>query len=80
MVDPRTGKTFALATGTALVVDADTDNEETVFLDSATTAPLTKAHNANAKVVIRGNPGPWTQTQYDPRKDGPVVPYFAIIE
>ena len=79
VTDPRTTRTFALASGTALVVDADTDNEETVFVDAAgNTATFTKAHNAGAKVTIRGNPGPWPR--YDPRLDGPVVPYFAIID
>jgi len=71
-----------LQAGSVLVLEPNTDNEETVYLFNDPKNGLVfmpqRPHPAVFPVTIRGNPGPWTR--YDPRADTNVVPYFAVID
>src|SRR5262249_23925031 len=81
VLDPRTGRHWLLGDGTTLVLEADTDNEETVVVKANAgqlTVTVTRAHNATVPAANRGNPGPWSR--YDPRQDTGVVPYLAVID
>jgi hypothetical protein len=82
VTNPYTNSTWTLGANTVLTYDPDTDNEETVFVQSNGTggfqANFYKNHLANCTVISRGNPGPWPR--YDPRNDTAVVPYFTIID
>jgi hypothetical protein len=76
--------TPAITAGMTLVIEPDTDNEETVLLQAGTTpatfqATFYRNHAINVPVILRGNPGPWL-TPYDLRKDPFVVRYFSIID
>jgi len=79
-----TGATWTIGTGSTVVFEPGTDNEETVTLVGPPTGPFTavfyKSHAANVPVVLRGNPGPWSVFPYDPRLDPSVVLYFSIID
>lgn len=80
--DNRTNREWDIPSGTFLVVDAnDPYNEETVVVTNNggnLTATFQRGHASGAKVICRGNPGPWKG--YDARKDTEVVPYFTILE
>lgn len=76
--DSRTNRSWSIGTGTVLVYEPNTDNEETVIVQPANMATFTKNHAAGVPVVVRGNPGPWTR--YDPRKDTDVVIHWNIID
>jgi hypothetical protein len=82
--DKRTGRWWNVGAGTTLVLEPNTDNEETVTLFAVPNQPgklfykVQKAHGHSFSVMVRGNPGPWPK--YDPRKDPLVVPYFAVID
>lgn len=88
IVDSRTGRTLNVGDGTLLVLDPDTDTEETVMLVGGQVT-VTQAHTTG-KVSCRGNPGPWKYsdpsatpgplTTFDPAKDPGVVLYSAVIE
>jgi hypothetical protein len=80
--NPNSNRTWAIQSGSVLVVDPNTANEETVMVYSKAGANLfamfRRPHAQGAQVISRGNPGPWPR--YDPRVDGAVVPFFAIID
>jgi hypothetical protein len=80
--DARTGRYWQIQQGTTMVLEPNTDNEETVTwtLNAANQlqAVAKNNHAIPVQVSIRGNPGPWTK--YDPRQDAAVVPYFAVID
>jgi hypothetical protein len=76
--NPYTGYVWNLGANQFLTYEPDTDNEETVVVQTGSTARFFKSHPANCTVISRGNPGPWQR--YDPRKDMAVVPYFAVID
>jgi hypothetical protein len=93
ITDPRSGLTYTMPppassptqppTGPMLVTfEPDTPNEETVSLNpgAAAAVTVTKTHPAGSVVISRGNPGPWTNTNYNPHLDQGVVLYFAVIE
>ena len=65
-----------MTSGSMMVLEPGTDNEETVEIQTDAAGYLyftvTKAHAATFAYTIRGNPGPWTK--YDPRLDNAVVP------
>ena len=77
-VDSASGNTWTLQKDAILVYEPNTDNEETVVVDSAGNATFYRSHNAGVAVVVRGNPGPLKR--YDPRQDKDVVPYFGLID
>jgi hypothetical protein len=87
VADSRTGRKWTLQAGNWLVLQPNTNTEETVLVqrDSDTNTlffiaardHLSSAANGDT-VWVRGNPGPWTR--YDPRSDTAVVPYFAVID
>jgi hypothetical protein len=88
ITDNRTGRAWTLQAGDQVVLEPDTDNEETVTLIQSGASIVfvpTRAHPAvansspkNAYLFnIRGNPGPWTR--YDQRQD-PCVLYWAVID
>jgi hypothetical protein len=77
----RTGRTWRYRVGSVEVMEANTDNEETLVIQQdALGAYLlsVKTHLINSTTLSPGNPGPWKR--YDPRLDGAVVPYFAVID
>ncbi len=78
-----TGATWTIGSGSTVVFEPGTDNEETVTLAGPAAGPFTavfyKSHAAGVPVVLRGNPGPWV-FPYDPRLDPSVVLYFSIID
>ena len=76
--DSATGSGWTLQKDSILVYEPNTDNEETVVVDSAGFASFVRSHNAGVAVVVRGNPGPLRR--YDPRQDKDVVPYFGLID
>jgi hypothetical protein len=81
--DPRTGRSWLIQQGTVLVLEPNTDNEETVVLGAAVKPnqypyQVLRPHPATTPVIIRGNPGPWLR--YDPHQDSDVVKYFAVID
>jgi hypothetical protein len=77
-----TNTTWNPQVGAVVTFDPNTDNEETVQITAVAgntfTATFTRSHGANCVIISRGNPGPWRN--YDPRKDGEVVPYQANID
>ena len=71
----------SLQAGMYLTYEPNTDNEETVVVTGGNfgfQALFQRSHPVNCTVINRGNPGPWLR--YNPRLDGGVVPYFAIID
>ncbi len=74
----NTGKTWALQAGMYLTFEPNTNNEETVLVQQGNVASFNLAHASGVTVINRGNPGPWIR--YDPRLDGGVVPYFAVVD
>jgi hypothetical protein len=80
--NPNTGRKWAIQPGSVLVIDPNTQAEETVTVytkpTGGTFAQFLRPHAQGALVISRGNPGPWPR--YDPRQDTPVVPFFAIID
>jgi hypothetical protein len=95
--NPFTGYAWKPQAGATLIFEPGTNNEETVVLqndpDPNNNPPNTPvpglvantklAHPNNAAVIVRGNPGPWSNsgsTRYDPRKDTDVVVFFAVID
>lgn len=79
----RSDREWDIPSGTFLVVEPnDPYNEETVVVQrdgsGNLTASFQRNHPTGARVICRGNPGPWKS--YDPRKDTEVVPYFTLIE
>jgi hypothetical protein len=79
--DPRTGNSLTPQDGMFLVLEPNTDNEETVKLFTNMGQfffTVQKAHPAQMLITLRGNPGPWIA--YDPRQDTDVVPYWALID
>jgi hypothetical protein len=76
----HTGHRWEIQEGSVLLYEPDTDREETVVVwrrGADLVATFTRAHPDGAKVIRRGNPGPWAR--YDPRQDTDVVLYFSII-
>ena len=81
LTNPNTNLQLTIQAGSVITVDPNTNNEETVTVIQSggqLQARFYNPHNAGAAVIIRGNPGPWTQ--YDHRRDTSVVPYFAVID
>jgi hypothetical protein len=79
--DPRTGRTWTLQAGSLLVLEPNTDKEETVMLQQDAMGLFFFAlqpHPVMTPAVGRGNPGPWLR--YNPHQDADVVPYVAVIE
>jgi hypothetical protein len=76
--DSRTNRTWAIGPGSVLVYEPNTNNEETVVVQTGNVATFTKNHAANATVIVRGNPGPWLR--YDPRQDSSVLIHWSVIE
>ncbi len=80
--NPNTTKAWQIQSGSVLVIDPNTANEETVTVYSKAGANLfamfRRPHLAGASVISRGNPGPWLR--YNPRTDTNVVPFYAIID
>jgi hypothetical protein len=91
--NPYTGRAWSIQAGSVLTFEPDTNNEETVVVQSVTagnaiTATFYKQHpdanvsdyrlNGAIPVISRGNPGPWLR--YDMRKDTGVVPFWTIID
>jgi hypothetical protein len=76
--DSAVGYAWTLQAGAVLVYEPNTDNEETVTVDSSGNATFYKNHAAGVAVVARANPGPLLR--YDPRLDKDVVPYFGLID
>jgi hypothetical protein len=85
-IEPRTGKTVSLlnlaqAQPLVLTIDPDTINEETVeavFNANQLYAQFRRNHNAGAKIISRGNPGP--MKDYKVNDDSEVVFYWTILE
>jgi hypothetical protein len=80
VTNPNTGKKWQLQAKAMLTYDPNTANEETVIVVASGggfQALFNKPHAANAVVICRGNPGPWTA--YDFSQDQYVVPYQATI-
>ncbi len=78
----HSGFAWNVQPGSVLTYEPDDPlgNEETVVVQANNQATFFKNHPAGCRVISRGNPGPWTQQRYDPRRDSAVVPYFAVIE
>mgnify|MGYP006281231423 CR=1 FL=1 len=85
-IEPRTGKTVSLLSlaqsqPLVLTIDPDTINEETVeavFTNNQLYAQIRRNHNAGAKIISRGNPGP--MKDYKVNDDTEVVFYWTILE
>ncbi len=84
ITDPRTGKVYNLGTLTAnnntvyLTIDPDTEDEENLVLDGSNQLTFRKPHSKNAKVINRGNPGPWLN--YNINDDSEVTFFWTILE
>jgi hypothetical protein len=79
ITNPYTGFQWYPQANSVLTYEPDTDNEETVIVNTTgNTAKFFKNHPSGCTVISRGNPGPWLR--YDPRNDNAVVPYFAVID
>jgi hypothetical protein len=94
--DPRTGRTWQPQAGTMLVIEPNTDNEETVTIQQdatglffyvvrphpATPPPAPPPPATPPPVVnqVLIRGNPGPWLRYDPHKDSGVVRYFAVIE
>ena len=72
------GSAAAIVRGLVPLAHPAPVNEETVLVQQGNVATFNLQHNAGVTVINRGNPGPWIR--YDPRLDGGVVPYYAVID
>jgi hypothetical protein len=81
--DTRTNRWWQPIAGSTLILDQGTNIEEVVTLktDPATgllMGTVQNTHNSSVNVKLLGNPGP--MTNFDPRNDPALVPFFAIID
>jgi len=83
------GRDWTLAVGSILILDANTANEEAVYVTAVNELPYSVTVNtirdhtgSGGNILIRGNMGPWTNAdfRYDMRKDTEVVRYFSVIK